>query len=1233
MVRERETSTGSVSDLLLAEAAACESPGRSRSPYWFRVLRYFSSCSFISPLLIVSLCLTLALPEKWVCAQGDCRIECTASVPESGQVGSPVSFNATATANGCSSSPSYIWDFGDGTSGSSEQNTTHTYSSPGMYNWKLTTSAASGVRMIDTVAGGYGDGSPAKQASITTPVAAALDPQGRGIYVVDEPGGISIIRFINTGNTPVTIAGRTIAPGTIRLLAGGGSDGQPEDVPGPLASFQVTGIVAGGNGDVLYFSDDSSGRVRLLNVSSGPITIGGKTTGVGRISTFALVQGSPGGIARNPATGEIYFSDATAGINKVYKISQDGQTSTAVAGNGENTNPKDPLPQTPVGATSVPLLVPREIAFDSASNLYIADSGHARVVRVDPMGRLTLAAQLSINPPETPNPYPAGLAVIGGSVYVANGNTHTIVRAVPGNPIVAGKENTICDYSGSNCGDGGPGANATFYLAGSTASPPLTGLESDDNGLYILDQGPISKGRIRYLNLSGSPVTLAGVTIAPGSVETIAGSGLIASLDSAPAGSSALGFPSGVAVDPNYNLYLADPFDQYIRFVNRGTSAVTIFSGTPAEQIVLPGYITSINKDFGTGNTDGVPVNTAGFDTPQGLAVTSQGLFVADSKRGVPVDGKRTGSIRFINVTSASVTFYPGSSSPIIVPPGNIATIAGGGTQSGSMGDGEFARNAKFVAPSDVAVNPVTGDIFIADVGNRAVRKINGNNGIVSSLNLPAAQYTGLGLDSSNRLYVADYDNNRVMRETSAGSGSFTQLNTTPLNKPRDVAADASGDAYVTNGGDHKIVRISSNGAVEIIAGTTQGFDGDGGAASAAKINIDAPQINIGGITQTVRVPVTVNIAIGPTGEIFFTDSNNNRLRRLSQNAVPCVKTGTITIQGNNPIPQLTGISPSSAMQGGTGFTLTVNGSGFVPASTVRWNSQVRPTTYLSGAQLTASIPPNDLANTGTADVDVLNPAPGGGASQTLTFTINASQPNQVTSVSAASFIGTLIADDSIAAAFGANLSTGAQAATNLPLPFNLLGTSVRVRDSVGTERDAPLFYVSPSQINYLVPVGTEAGVAVVTFFSNNSMVGSGQMEIIRVAPGLFSANSNGVGVAAANALRVVGGSQTIEAVSRFDSGIIRFVHLPIDLGPDDHQVFLILFGTGFRSNSGLGGVRVTAGGISLPVSYAGLQGTFVGLDQLNVGPIPRSLIGRGIVDIVVTIDDRTANVVQVAVK
>jgi uncharacterized protein (TIGR03437 family) len=110
----------------------------------------------------------------------------------------------------------------------------------------------------------------------------------------------------------------------------------------------------------------------------------------------------------------------------------------------------------------------------------------------------------------------------------------------------------------------------------------------------------------------------------------------------------------------------------------------------------------------------------------------------------------------------------------------------------------------------------------------------------------------------------------------------------------------------------------------------------------------------------------------------------------------------------------------------------------------------------------------------------------------------------------------------------------------------------------------------------------------------------------------------------------------SFEPVARFDAAQNRFIAVPIDLGPDlgnaTDQVFLLLFGTGFRMHSGLSAVSVKIGGLDAQVLFAGAQGDFIGLDQANLR-VPRGLIGRGNVEIAMMVNGKAANVAQVNIR
>jgi uncharacterized protein (TIGR03437 family) len=234
-----------------------------------------------------------------------------------------------------------------------------------------------------------------------------------------------------------------------------------------------------------------------------------------------------------------------------------------------------------------------------------------------------------------------------------------------------------------------------------------------------------------------------------------------------------------------------------------------------------------------------------------------------------------------------------------------------------------------------------------------------------------------------------------------------------------------------------------------------------------------------------------------------------------------------------------------------------------------------------------------------------------------------------VTVVSAASYVGGSAAAEEIVSGFGTNLATTTVGATRTPLPTALGGTSVKVRDSAGTERLAALFYVSPTQINFQIPPGTALGAATITV-TTGSATTTGSITIGNVAPGLFSADATGKGFAAAEALRLRSdGSSSVEPIARYDSTQSKFVGLPVNLNTSD-QMFLQLYGTGLRKRSALTNVTATIGGVTVSVLYAGSQNGYEGLDQVNL-TLPRNLPG-GELDIVLRVDGIAANIIKVPI-
>lgn len=224
-----------------------------------------------------------------------------------------------------------------------------------------------------------------------------------------------------------------------------------------------------------------------------------------------------------------------------------------------------------------------------------------------------------------------------------------------------------------------------------------------------------------------------------------------------------------------------------------------------------------------------------------------------------------------------------------------------------------------------------------------------------------------------------------------------------------------------------------------------------------------------------------------------------------------------------------------------------------------------------------------------------------------------------------------LLTPDSIGSIFGSNLSTQTAGAGSPNWPTSLAGVKLSVKDSAGATRSALMAYVSPSQINFAVPSGTATGNATVNLENGSANHNLGNLMIAQTAPSVFSADGNGQGVAAASAIQIAAdNSQSPVPVFTCDrAGSCKSVPIPLGV---DTPVYVSFYGTGIRGRSALSDVSVTIGNVNAPVLYAGPQGVYPGLDQVNVA-LPLSLRGAGEVDVVITVTGQTANTVRIAVQ
>lgn len=243
------------------------------------------------------------------------------------------------------------------------------------------------------------------------------------------------------------------------------------------------------------------------------------------------------------------------------------------------------------------------------------------------------------------------------------------------------------------------------------------------------------------------------------------------------------------------------------------------------------------------------------------------------------------------------------------------------------------------------------------------------------------------------------------------------------------------------------------------------------------------------------------------------------------------------------------------------------------------------------------------------------------------------------TAVSAANFYSGL-APEAIISVFGGDLADSTQIAGSKPLPANLAGTEVLLTDHSGQQARAPLFYVSPTQINFLVPakmlliedpvfpLGKTLEFAV---YRNGQLMVNGFSQYRRVTPALFAMNPDLLGPPAGTIFRVkADGSTSYEPIAEFDPVKQRFVNKPISLSDETDKTYLLLFSSGLRQRKQLSSVTVRIGNTTLTPLYAGPQGDFEGLDQVNV-LLPRTLQGGGELRLVLSAEGTDANQVRIA--
>jgi uncharacterized protein (TIGR03437 family) len=227
------------------------------------------------------------------------------------------------------------------------------------------------------------------------------------------------------------------------------------------------------------------------------------------------------------------------------------------------------------------------------------------------------------------------------------------------------------------------------------------------------------------------------------------------------------------------------------------------------------------------------------------------------------------------------------------------------------------------------------------------------------------------------------------------------------------------------------------------------------------------------------------------------------------------------------------------------------------------------------------------------------------------------------------------VAPDELISAFGADLANASASSTSSPFPTKLAGTTMTLTDSSNTSYNVGMYFASSGQVNYLVPTNVLAGPAAITITSGAGVVTGGILLVSPVSPGIYTANQDGSGPPAAIAIcaGVCSGWPNSQGNGQFYQYTFASGCTPgsctaqtLSLGASSDQVVIELYGTGIRHISSLSALTATVNGQSVPVIYAGAQGQYPGLDQVNV-MLPHSLAGSGQVSLVLTANDTVNNV------
>jgi len=378
---------------------------------------------------------------------------------------------------------------------------------------------------------------------------------------------------------------------------------------------------------------------------------------------------------------------------------------------------------------------------------------------------------------------------------------------------------TMAGMGPDSAGYGGDGAAATA----AQLSYPFSVATDSAGNVYIADS---SNYRIRVVNTQNVAITVAGVTIQPGNIATVAGNGTEGeSGDGGAATSAQIGYVEGITVDSTGNIYFSDTVFSVVREINT-SGTISIFAGTLQEEEGCGYY--DINND----NGDGGPATSATFDCPTGVGVDATGnVYITDQQAGLVRQVNTQGIINTVAGAKGNETYceqMPGS------------------------GDGGPATSAVFGCPTASRVDQ-NGNLFITDLGAGTIRVVNMQNAAIT--------VNGVTIQPT-------YINTIAGTGTWGYTGDGGAATSAQLFLPYDAVVDKWGNVFIADSENDVIRKVDTNGIITTFAGMNGEWNyfGDGGPATAAEL------------------AWPTSVAVDTVGNVYIVDNGNDAVRQVNPN-------------------------------------------------------------------------------------------------------------------------------------------------------------------------------------------------------------------------------------------------------------------------------------------------------------------------------------------------------------